>query len=356
VTLTQMHLQAGAALAPDGIPLHYGDQKAEYHAALEAAVLMDRSHEGRLELSGRDALELLQRMSTNDVLSLGANEGRPTIFTSPIGRIIDRVTVYHRDRTALLLTEPGRGDAVRQYLQRNIFFNDDVHIADLSASTKRFALHGPRAAAVLDAVSSGSSALPSRFSQTLVISGTSVFAARLKPLMSEIWVLLAPNEAADDVWTALVEAGQGFSLRQAGSLTYNALRIRAGRPGVGRELSGDYIPLEVGLWDEVNFHKGCYTGQEIIARMESRSRLAKTLVTLELSGVVEAPAPLSLDRHDVGTLTSSVQTPDGESVGIGVVKVAHAQPGVMLTVGVHQATISGLPGAQPPMRAEQSAS
>ena len=63
----------------------------------------------------------------------------------------------------------------------------------------------------------------------------------------------------------------------AGSLTYNVLRIRAGRPGVGHELSTDYIPLELGLWDEVSFTKGCYTGQEIIARMESRGGWRKRL-------------------------------------------------------------------------------
>ena len=356
MTLALVHQQSGAALAPDGIPRHYGDQKAEYHAALETAVLMDRSHEGRLESTGRDALDLIQRMSTNDVLSLANGEGRPTIFTSPIGRIIDRVTVYRRDEPLLLLSEPGRGNAVRQYLQRNIFFNDDVRIADLSGTTHLFALHGPRAASVLDSVSNGISALPPMSGQTISIGDASIFAARSKPLAGDSWILIVPNDAAAEVWTKLVEAGQAVGMRPAGSLTYNALRIRAGRPGVGRELSGDYIPLEVGLWDEVSFQKGCYTGQEIIARMESRGRLAKTIVTLELSGAVDAPAPLSLDGHDVGSLTSSVETPDGEYLGIGIVKVAAAQTGQVFSVGAHQAVVTRLPGAQPPQLAEQSAS
>src|SRR5690606_27230476 len=118
---------------------------------------------------------------------------------------------------------------------------------------------------------------------------------------------IAPVESADRVWTALLAAGADHGLQPAGSLTYNVLRIRAGRPGVGRELSADYLPLEVGLWDEISFNKGCYTGQEIIARMESRSRLAKTIVTLALDALVEAPAPISIDEREVGTLTSSVQ-------------------------------------------------
>src|SRR6185295_4976010 len=105
------------------------------------------------------------------------------------------------------------------------------------------------------------------------------------------------------VWAELLTLG----LIPAGSLTYNRLRIRAGRPGVGHELTQDYIPLELGLWDEVSFTKGCYTGQEIIARMESRGRLAKTIITVNLSAAVDAPAKLVADGHEVGMLTSSVQ-------------------------------------------------
>ncbi|HEX2907684.1 MAG TPA: hypothetical protein VHO69_12525 [Phototrophicaceae bacterium] len=143
MSLADLHTIQGATLAPDGIPLHYGDLKAEYQAGLECAVLMDRSHEGRLHLSGTDRFALLQRISTNDLLNLAANEGRPTIFTNPNGRILDRVMVYNRQETALILTEPGRGPALRQYLQRNIFFNDQVTLADLAATTRLFVLHGP---------------------------------------------------------------------------------------------------------------------------------------------------------------------------------------------------------------------
>lgn len=352
MTLTDLHQQLGGVLAPDGIPLHYGNQADEYRAALEHAVLMERSHEGRLEIAGRDQLALLQRMSTNDVESLADGEGRPTIFTSPIGRILDRITVYRRGDVSLLLTEPGRSDAVRTYLQRNIFFNDDVRLTDLAPSTQQFVLHGPRASEALAALDSTLSALPPLHGKTVSIAGNDVFAARTKPLVGDAWVLVVPNAAAAEVWSALLAAGQPFGLRPAGSLTYNVLRIRAGRPGVGRELSNDYIPLEVGLWDEVSFQKGCYTGQEIIARMESRGRLAKTIVSLKLDAPVQAPAPLMLEGREAGTLTSSVQTPDGDVLGIGVVKTAAAQVGQTLSVGEHTATITRLAGVQPAQLSE----
>jgi aminomethyltransferase len=178
-----------------------------------------------------------------------------------------------------------------------------------------------------------------------------VLVARDKPIIGGHWRLVVPNEHAADVWAALLDANA--ELVPAGSLTYNALRIRAGRPGIGHELSPDYLPLEVGLWDEVSFTKGCYTGQEIIARMESRGKLAKTIVTLALDQWVEAPAKISSAGREIGALTSSAQTPDGELLGIGVVKVAAAELGTQVLVadGI-AAQITGLPGAQPPTMLE----
>ena len=325
-----LHTRLGASLAPDGIPLHYGDLRAEYHAALEAAVLMDRSHEGRLESSGADRLALIQRMSTNDVLSLAEGEGCATIFTNSIGRILDRAAVFNAGDKAIIFTEPGRGEVLRHYLQRNIFFNDDVRLVDLAPTTRQFTLHGQHANAVIQAVAPELISLLPMHSRRITIAGAEVFVARSKPLVGDAWTFIVPNDGAETVWTTILETGKPHGLLPAGSLTYNTLRIRAGRPGVGRELSTDYIPLEVGLWDEVSFTKGCYTGQEIIARMESRGRLAKTIVSLQLDGFVEAPSPLLLNGREVGKLTSSVQSPDGEIFGIGVVKVAAAQVGTTL--------------------------
>lgn len=345
-----MHLVQGAVLAPDGIPLHYGDQMAEYHAALERAVLMDRSHESRLEMRGSGRFDLIQRTSTNDLLGMALNEGRPTIFANPNGRIIDRLMVYHRGESALLVTEPGRGPALQAYLQRNIFFNDDAQVKDVTPTTRLFALHGPQAGAVMEALASDAASVVGLNGIELSLAGATVFAARRKPVSGEHWALVVPVEQAETVWNAARAAGERYGLALAGSLTYNVLRIRAGRPGVGRELSADYIPLEAGLWDEVSFQKGCYTGQEIIARMESRGRLAKTLVMLRLERFVEAPTPVTHDGKPAGTLTSSVTTPDGDHIGLGFVKVALAVPGQTLTIGTSNvpATITALAGAQPP--------
>jgi len=346
MTLLDVQRTQGAVLANDGIPLHYGDQPREYEAALTAAVLMDRSHEGRFAARGRDRLEVMHRISTNDLLALQIGEGCPTIFTNANARILDRATVFNRGEQVLVLSEPGRGDALRGYLQRNIFFNDEIQLENLVGSTRQFVLHGATADAVGSIFAPGLSVL---HSAEVEIAGAPVFMAQDKPLSGGHWRMIVPNESAAAVWGTLLEAGADHGLIPAGSLTYNTLRIRAGHPGAGHELTPDYIPLEVGLWDEVSFSKGCYTGQEIIARMESRGRQAKTIVSLRLSALVEAPAKISYEGREAGMLTSSAQTPDGDLLGIGVIKVATAEIGAQVTIGEHvTAEIIALPGAQPP--------
>ena len=323
MTLHDVQAAQGGVFAPDGIPLHFGDQQAEYRAALESAVLLDRSHEARLAMTGGSALELLHRISTNDLTTMNVGEGRPTIFTNANARILDRVEVFCRDDSVLLLGEPGRGQPLGAYLQRNIFFGDDVQLSNLAPSMKQFDIHGPSGGEItglsLD-VLQGSDA---------EIGENAVYVARRKPVSEQRWTVLVPEAAAEAVWTALVEAGA----QPAGSLVYNVLRVRAGLPSVGRELSTQFIPLEVGLWDEVSFKKGCYTGQEIIARMESRNRLAKTIVTLELDEMTEAPTPIFDQTRVVGQLTSSVQAPDGAIFALGVIKPDLATAGQTLTVG-----------------------
>jgi tRNA-modifying protein YgfZ len=352
IPLQDLHRSQGATLAPDGIPLHYNDLAGEYQAALEQVVLMDRSHEGRMQMTGRDRYTLIQRMSTHDVVNLQTGQGRPTIFTNPNGRILDRIILYHQnDDTALVTTEPGRGEAVLNYVKGQIFFNDVAQIISLNETTRQFALHGPHTRHLIESLVGELPASAEMLTLQTTIAGVTVTLAQRRPLIGDHWIVIVPVAQAAEVWEALRVTGQTWNLKLAGSLLYNVLRIRAGRPGVGRELTPDYIPLEAGLWDEVNFHKGCYTGQEIIARMESRNRLAKTMVQFELSQITDSPAKLMIEGKEAGTLTSSVQSPLGECFGIGFVKIVYAEVGTTFQVqnSAAHARITQLAGVQPPL-------
>lgn len=342
----------GAELAADGIPLHFGDQAGEYQAGLETAILLDRSHEGRFTISGESRFDILNRISTNDMTGLRVDEARATIFTNANARILDRIIAVNRaDESLLVFAGPGRGGVIRDYLQRNIFFNDDANLSDLQTTSHQFALHGPFAQQVIAAISPTGSGMEKGEGTSVQIGTVSAYILRGEPISGTQWTIFVSVDEAVSVWDELSKIGETVGLRPSGGLVFNALRIRAGVPGIGRELSTEYIPLEVGLWDEISFSKGCYTGQEIIARMESRERLARTIVRLRLDTYVDTPSELFADGKNVGRITSSVTAPDGEVHAIGVIKLDYARPGTTLEAQASDGvsvTVSELLGVQPP--------
>lgn len=349
--LQQLYLSQGAALAGDGIPLHFGDLNAEYDAALKHAVVFDRSHQARIEIVGDDRFEIINRISTNNILNMRPGESRATLFTNPTGRILDRaVAVNWRAESLLLAGGPGRAAALDGYLNKQIFFNDKAWIIDSTPATHQFDLHGPQAGQIIQALISQADNLPPMDGLHADVNGASVFVAQMRPAFAgTFWTVVVSLEDAPSLWQSLVEAGAPYGLKPSGGLVYNVLRIRAGVPGVGRELTTEYIPLEVGLWDEVSFNKGCYTGQEIIARMDSREQLARTIVRLGLSVPAEAPADLFHEGRRAGVMTSSVQAPDGECFAIGVVRTAYIRPGTRLTLAQENGEVQVLEllGVQP---------
>jgi aminomethyltransferase len=154
-------------------------------------------------------------------------------------------------------------------------------------------------------------------------------------------MIFRADPIAGDGYYLLIEpknAAQLLTLLSIGGFTpideeaYDYLRIEAGRPRFGRELTLDYIPLEAGLWDDVSFSKGCYTGQEIIARMESRGKLAKRLARLRPASPVAAGAEIVANGRPVGTITSAADGPGGP-VALGYVKTGVLDEGADLTVG-----------------------
>ncbi len=291
---------------------------------MEKMWLLDRSsQQGRLELTGKDRLDLLHRMSTNDLNSLKPGEGRPTVLTTALARIIDHVVVYERGERALMLTH--QIGTVQNWLQRHIFFRDQVKLRNVSGELGQLELHGPQAAGVVETLVPGAGDLDlHRFLET----PDGLLVARIVPLVSTGYVILTPE--VEKLKARLLDH-PGITLGD--DARYEMLRIAAGLPGPGHELTEEYIPLEAGLWESVSFHKGCYIGQEIIARMESRNRLAKTLVGLALSAPAPVGAALIDDQdHHTGILTSVVQLDTGAVVGLGFVKPDRAEPGTALQV------------------------
>ena len=252
-----------------------------YKSAFDSALIVQHETPGVIELGGADRLDLLHRLSTNDLEEMPANSFRRTVFTDPVGRMIDVVTVLALSERVLLVTSTGRLQALQDWLQRHIFFQDDVTVM---VSERPWSLHGAYGP---EAAEMALSEIPA--ADTLITSDQGVIWPIDRPVSGYLF-LMRPDQSDPD-WGA----------HPAAADAYEILRIEAGLPKIDSEILEDSIPLEVGLWDEVSFEKGCYVGQEIIARMESRRRLAKQLVGVRLGSEANSGSTLKQSGKTVGT-------------------------------------------------------
>lgn len=297
-----------------------------YAAAHSAAVLVEHGERGMLYLTGATRLELINRMSTQAVSGLRSGEGAATVLTTDIGRIIDRPILYATSDAVYLLTGEGHAAALARYFMRNIFFNDDAQVKDISAETAVFGVYGPRAGELLAAAEFPEVDLPPHHWRQAAIDGATAYLHRTDPVAGDGYFVTAGMADRQTILTALLAAG----LTPIDDAAYDTLRIEAGLPRFGRELTLDYIPLEAGLWSDVSFSKGCYIGQEIIARMESRGKLAKRLVRLRPAAPVAAGMAIDTGGRAVGSITSAAAGPAGP-VALGYVRTATLDEGAALS-------------------------
>ena len=290
------------------------DAAAQYRAARADAVLADRSDLGRLLIEGADALDLLHRLTTNDILSLRPGEGTAAAFVTGKGRLIDLVTLHRLEDRLLCLTGAHRAAAVAAHIER-FTFREAVRVADASGSHGTLGVYGARAehraGRLLGSAAAGR---PLHHPLAVELAGVRAVLARTFPLGGGGYHLTA--EAADlpALRAAIQEASGG--LVEAGPEVVEVMRIEAGLPSPGRELTDDYNPWEARLDDAISLTKGCYVGQEVIARLNTYKKVSKYLVRLSVSGGLPGPGS-GLVREGtgaIGTLTSAARVPGEERV------------------------------------------
>jgi tRNA-modifying protein YgfZ len=299
-----------------------------YEAAHTTAVLTDRSDLGVLKFTGKSRLDLINRMSTQAVLNFQSGEGAATILTTDIGRIIDRLLLYAASDSVYALTGENNADFIARYLMRFVFFNDDFQVEDLSGKTAVFGVYGPQAAAKLAVAGFPETDLLLHHWRQAAVGGVTATLHRADPIAGDGYFVMCAAADRDALWPHLLNTG----LAVAGADDYEFLRIESGLPRLGHELSQDYIPLEADLWTDVSFKKGCYIGQEIIARLESRNKLAKKLVKLSPSGPVNEGDTITTAGKTAGTVTSAAAGPHGIAA-LGYVKTAVLEANTPLMVG-----------------------
>ena len=333
-----MHKEAGAQLAEANgrpVPSHYSSVAEEYQALTEGVALLDRSFVGRLSFTGEDALDLLDRLSTNELMSLDVGGGIPTVLTSNKGRVIDLLFVLRLKDHLLVLTAPENRQKVADWID---FYTitEEVAVQDITEETAMPSVAGPRAASLLDAMTGSEISSLSRYeSRDTQIAGVNTSVIRTDFARIPGYDLLVPADDGQRLWKAILEAGESNHLRPVGMEALEVARVQQGVPTYGKELSEDFNPLEANLREFISFTKGCYVGQEVVARLDTYKKVQKSLVGLRWDSD-DGPVPnakLLLDGKQVGIVTSAVRRPQQESsIGLGYVRKAHAQSGTVLSM------------------------
>jgi folate-binding protein YgfZ len=303
-----------AAWPDEGVAAHYGDPMREQRALAESAGLVDRSNRGVLRITGQDRLSWLHSLTTQQLEGLAAGQSAQALILSPTGHVEHHLTLTDDGTAVWVHVEPGTAEALTKFLE-SMRFMLRVEVADVSQDYAVLTVMGPAGgdlAAGLDGV-----------------------AARVDPGPFGIIDLIVARDLLPDAAAELVRRGG----RIAGMWAFEALRIAARVPRLGVDTDHRTIPHEVG-WIEtaVRLNKGCYRGQETVARVHNLGHPPRRLVFLDLDGSVDRlPAhgdPVELEAATVGFVGSAARHYELGPIGLALVKRTVPVDATLLAGGV----------------------
>jgi folate-binding protein YgfZ len=312
-------------------------ESLDYRALAEGAALYSPSHTGVLRLTGADRADFLQRMTTNNISALQPGQSAVTVLTSPTARILFVFTVICEPDTLLLLPAPGQTQALARHLRGQIFFMDKVKVEDLSDELARLRVLGPDGPKVLATL--GFSLRDRAAGAVLQQDDLLVVVQPNYDLPGHELVL--PRARQAEIVAALTAVG---AVRLEGDAAHQARRVELGRPAPGAELVEEYNPLEAGLGWACADNKGCYTGQEIIARQITYDKVTRHLVGLMAEQLLTPGAGVMYDGRSVGVVTSSAHSPSLDApLALAILKRSATAPGTTVQVGGLPAQVVALP-------------
>jgi folate-binding protein YgfZ len=315
---------------------------AAHRAAREGAALFARPGSGLIEVTGAERLVYLNNLSTNKLVDLAPGRAARAFLLVPTkGRVLADFVACETGAATWLECQGGSAPTVLELLGK-YYFGQDVAFADRSAEWRVLALVGPDAAALLAGVAHEIPPAEEKTHEETRIGDTAVRALRWSDAGPPGWHLWVPAGAMETARQALVEAGAV----PGSEAEWTLLQIESGIAAYGRELGEDGIPLEAPTEDAIDHAKGCYPGQEVIARLHVRGRPARHLKGLRIEGVDPLPAGTVLDAADkagVATVTASAVSPSLGPVALAYVHREHCEPGTRLTGNGHAAEVAELP-------------
>jgi len=314
---------------------HFTDPYQEHYAVRQGVGIVDLSHRGRLRLMGSDRAAYLHRIISNEVEGLSVGEGNYATILTNRGKIIADMKVYVFEESIGIETNAETTSILYQELDKYLIA-DDVTIEDFTERTGAVGIHGPKSAELLQEVY-GFDARSLSEHQGIVheIDGRWIICVRASETGEVGYNLCTASESMGWLWDTILTKGRAFGAEPVGLTALNSLRIEAGIPQFGAELDDSIFPGEAELEQAISFEKGCYIGQEIVARMKYRGHPNRLLRGFEIAS--DTP-PQSGDRlfdgdKDIGWLTSAVVSPTlGETIGLGYVRTAFTDEGSQVEI------------------------
>ncbi len=353
--LYAQHAQLGATFEEVTgweIPTHYGDVAAEYRAVRQAVGIADLSHRGKLRVTGEDRVKWLQSIISNDILPLHPGQGRYSSLLTHKGKMLTYFRLYMQTEAVMLEDVGEIGDTTFQGLRKFLLYGVKAKMENCAESWGLLLISGPKAAHVVQSAFGVdvTDLKPVNFVTAQIGGHHALVLCTEETGEVDIEVLL-PADSLLTAWASVMQAGEKFGIRAIGNHAREALRIEAGIPKAGPDLNEAIVPPEANLEGKAfSLSKGCYPGQEVVARMDTYGNVRRKLVGLVLqdSVVPSHGAKLYSGDREVGWISSAVRSPQlSKTIAFGFPLRDFSKPGTELTVefegGRHPATIQTLP-------------
>ncbi len=349
------HVKLGAVFGEVSgweMPVHYGDYAGECAAVRSGVGLADLSHRGKLRVTGDDRVTWLQSVIANDILPLTPGQGVRSAFLNHKGKILSYFRVYAQPDALVLEDEGEVGDATFQALRKFLLYGTKAKMENCGESWGLILVSGPKAAGLIQsAFTADVEGLPALGCATVTIGKHTGLLMRTEETGETDIEMLLPADSLTAAWERLWEVGAPLGLQAVGTQARNVLRVEAGIPRIGVDLTDEIVPPEANLEGKAfSLSKGCYPGQEVVARMDTYGNVRRRLVGLEVTGqVVPAHgAKLFSGDREVGWISSATPSPRLQRVlAFGFPLRDFSAPGTPLAVEIGTqripATVRALP-------------
>ncbi len=349
------HIQLGATLEEItgwSVPAHYGDVAAEHRAVRQAVGIADLSHRGKVRVTGEDRVKWLQSVISNDILPLQPGQGRYSSVLTHKGKMLTYFRLFMQNEAVVLEDVGEIGDTTFQALRKFLLYGTKAKMENCSDSWGLLLISGPKAAHVVQSAFGVDIAglKPVDF-VTAQIGGHHALVVRTEETGEIDLEVFIPADGLVTAWTNAMQAGAKLGVKAIGSHAREALRLEAGIPKAGPDLNEEIVPPEANLQGKAfSLSKGCYPGQEVVARMDTYGNVRRKLVGLVLKNSVVPPhrAKLYSGDREVGWISSAVHSPQlNKVIAFGFPLRDFSTPGTELAVefesGKHAAMIQPLP-------------